>query len=110
MWTMYAAVWRMVDGETYIDEEMLEAETLSDLVRRCQTHMDNRDGLVLFWPDPNNPTCSLQHYADLIGMDVPFGRDQTITGHFATWVRHGRIIVHPLYSLKRDARYRDAEP
>lgn len=107
MWIMYAAVWRMVDGETYIDEEMIEAETLDDLVRRCQSHMDNRDGLFIFWPDPNNPSFWLQHYAALIGMDVPYGRDQTIKGHFAIWVRYGRIIVRPLYSLKRDARYRE---
>ena len=108
MWSMYVATWRMTDGDPDIDTEQINAETLGSLVSKCQAFMDNRDGLFIFWPDPVSSDVPLEHYADLIGADVSFGRDQTIHGHFSSWVRNGRIIVRPLYSLKRDARYRDS--
>lgn len=112
MWRMEAVTWRAVDpssdGAQIIQERIL-ADTLDSLILQCQNWMDNRNGLFMFWPDYLNPEIPLEHYADLLGQDITWSRDQTITGHFATWVRNGRIIVHPLYALKRDAKYRAAD-
>ncbi len=108
MWKLYAATQHGFMGEQAVDEQVFEEDNLLDLVRQAQAFMDNRQGLFLFVPYPENLHLSLEQYGELIGADRD-GRDRTIEGHFATWVRYGRIIVRPLYAYKRGLRFKESE-
>lgn len=109
MWKLYAATQHEVMGEQVIDDRVFQADSLLDLVRQAQAFMDNRSGLVLFVPYPDNPYFSLDQYGELIGADIEGSRDRTIKGHFAVWVRYDRIVVRPLYTYKRGLRFKESE-
>jgi len=105
MWRLYAATHHDWMGEAIIDERILEAESLIELVLLAQAFMEGRSGLFLYIPHYSNPRLSYCQYAELIGGDIELGRDRTIKGHFVTWLRNDRIIVRPLYSYKRGLHF-----
>lgn len=109
MWKLYAATQHGFMGESAIDDQVLQADNLVELMRQAQAFMDNRRGLFLFVPYPDNPHLSLDQYGELIGADIEGSRDRTIKGHFAVWIRYERIIVRPLYQFKRQVRYGESE-
>jgi hypothetical protein len=106
MWKLSMATLREWHNELVKDERMLEAENIMALVRRAQALIADGNGVYVFVPHPDNPPFSLYQYAELLGADIHEAPDQTIHGHFVTWVRHGRVIVRPLYHYKRNLRYR----
>jgi hypothetical protein len=105
MWTMYVATYHGWISENAIDERFIEADNIVDLVRYARNIMGDGKGLYLFVPSPNNPPLSLDQYAELLGEDIAEDREAEITGHFATWVRYGRVIIRPLYQYKRSLKY-----
>ena len=105
MWRMYAAIYHEWMGEANIDQGILEAESLIELVLLAQAFMEGRSRLFLYIPHYSNPRLSYSQYAEPIGSDIELGRDRTIEGYFATWLRSDRIIVRPLYTYKRGLSY-----
>ncbi len=110
MWKLYMATLRPWRNEPVKEERVLEASNLLALIRQAQAMIADGNGLYVFVPYPDNPPFSLYQYAELLGADIRETRDRTIHGHFATWIRHGRVIVRPLYHYKRSLRYRYGEP
>lgn len=105
MWKMCATTYHEWMGEAIIGQRILEAESLIELVLLAQAFMEGRSGLFLYIPHYSNPRLSHSQYAEPIGGDIELGRDRTIKGYFATWLRNDRIIVRPLYTYKRSLSY-----
>lgn len=101
MWRTYAATYHEWMGEAIIGQRILEAESLIELVLPAQAFMEGRSGLFLYISHHSNHRLSYSQYAELIASDIELGRDRTIKGYFATWLRSDRIIVRPLYTYKR---------